>query len=269
MSEYSIDDLLYLMRRLRDPGDGCPWDLQQDFKSIAPYTIEEVYELIDTLERGDHAHLLEELGDVLFQIVFYARLGEEQKLFDFHSICSAITEKLVARHPHVFPQGTLHSRSGAEEAIDTEAINNNWEALKREERERKGKRGLLDDIPLALPALLRAQKLQKRAANSGFDWPDIAGVIAKLEEELVELEQAMQTQVSERMTDELGDILFCCVNLARHLSIDAEQALRTANRKFQRRFEKVESLADGRELSSFSLVELDEFWNAAKKSELT
>lgn len=247
---YTIDDLRYLMKRLRDPQTGCPWDLKQTYKTIAPHTLEEVYEVIDTIERNDLSHLGEELGDLLFQVVFYSQLGAEEQIFDFDTVVHSIVEKLVRRHPHVFPLGTLQSERdpGADAAAEEVRIKQVWEQIKKQEREKKGERRTLDDIPMAMPALSRAQKLQKRAATTGFDWDNREDVLSKVKEELAELEAEMQAENSQTFNsqaveEELGDLMFSCVNLARHLGIDPERAMRMANNKFQRRFEAMENLA--------------------------
>lgn len=245
---YDLDDLRQLMRRLRDPDSGCPWDLKQDYRTITPHTLEEVYEVVDTIERGDYGHLREELGDLLFQIVFYVQLAEEEARFGFADVVDGIVRKLLRRHPHVFPDGSLASRRDDSVVPEDDVIKATWEALKQEEREDKGQRGLLADIPVALPALTRAQKVQKRAAKAGFDWPDASGVLAKIGEEMAELEAEMAASESDssRIEYELGDLLFSCVNLSRHLGCDVEQALRRATAKFESRFAAMEALAADR-----------------------
>ena len=268
-SSYSLEDLLYLMSRLRDPKDGCPWDLEQDFSSIIPHTIEECYELEDAIASGDFKQIKEELGDVLFQVVFYAQLGKEQQQFDFDSIVSSLTEKLVRRHPHVFPAGTLASRVSEQQTAMSD-IKATWEAIKNNERQSKQLGGVLDDVPLTLPALSRAAKLQKRASAVGFDWDDIDGVLKHLKSEIEELLEARERGSSAEITDEMGDILFCAVNIARHLQVEPEQALRGANRKFERRFRYIEAqlLAQGSCAESASLEHMDELWDEAKKQGL-
>ena len=265
--EYAIDDLRYLMRRLRDPDTGCPWDIKQNYKTIVPYTLEEVYEVVDTIERGDYEHLREELGDLLFQIIFYCQLGEEEGLFRFSDIVTTITAKLVHRHPHVFPDGTLKSKRDAQEIQSETEIKKTWEDLKKQERENKGKQHLLDDIPIAMPAMNRAYKMQKRAALEGFDWPGVQGVFDKLSEEVTELEKEIEKNDVDAIEEEMGDILFTCVNLARHLSVDPEKALRAANNKFQRRFDHMESLSENTDLASLSMSDLETLWLAAKKGQ--
>ena len=255
------------MQRLRDPETGCPWDIKQTYQTIAPHTVEEVYEVVDAIERGDIEHLSEELGDLLFQIIFYSQLGAEDTVFDWDIIVSGITEKLIRRHPHVFPDGTLQSVRSPDLVFDVKAINKQWEATKNQERASKGEDGILADIPLVMPALDRAQKLQKRAASVGFDWTDPKDVLAKVKEEIAELEVEIARGDKVAMEDEMGDILFSCVNLARHLSVDPEKAMRFANRKFKRRFEAMESLAAGERLSSMSGDYLESLWCAVKASE--
>ncbi len=264
---YNIDDLRYLMSRLRDSDTGCPWDIKQTFKTIAPFTVEEVYEVVDAVERGDTEHLSEELGDLLFQIIFYSQLGAEDTVFDWDIIVSGITEKLIRRHPHVFPDGTLQSVRSPDLVFDVNAINKQWEETKKRERAGKGEDGVLADIPLAMPALNRAQKLQKRASSVGFDWTDLKDVLAKVKEEIAELEVEITRGDKVAMEDEMGDLLFSCVNLARHLSVDAEKAMRCANNKFKRRFEAMESLASRERLSSMSADDLESLWCAVKARE--
>lgn len=250
--------LLDIMARLRDPESGCPWDRAQTFETIAPYTIEEAYEVAETIAAGDHEELRAELGDLLFQVVFYARLAEEQGLFDFDGVVAGIKEKMIRRHPHVFGDALIGSAEEQHRA---------WEELKRSERREQALHGLLDNVPQALPALLRAQKLQKRAAKAGFDWTERQGVIDKLQEELRELENAGQDP--EALMEECGDLLFSCVNLIRHSGVDAEEALRRANRKFERRFHFIEASlqAQGRDIHEAGLQTLDRLWDEAKARE--
>ena len=269
---YTIDDLRYLMQRLRDPETGCPWDLKQTYKTIAPHTLEEVYEVIDTIERNDLSHLGEELGDLLFQVVFYSQLGAEDEIFDFDTVVHGIVEKLVRRHPHVFPLGTLQSERdpNADAASEEVRIKQVWEQIKKQERAEKGERRTLDDIPMAIPALTRAQKLQKRAATTGFDWDNSEDVLSKVKEEVAELEAEIGADNSLAMEEELGDLLFSCVNLSRHLGIDPERAMRAANNKFQRRFEAMEVLASDKNPSEFSQMSIDEMellWAEVKRAE--
>jgi len=268
--QYSINDLLEVMMRLRDPERGCPWDLQQNFASIAPHTLEECYELIDAIERGDMPQVREELGDVLFQVIFYAQLGREQELFSFDDLVHNLVEKLLRRHPHVFPNGQLSDAgNGSNNAIAVEQVNHNWEQIKQQERHAKSQRSVLDDVPAALPALSRAAKLQKRAARVGFDWENWRDVLTKMREEQQELEEAIVSENRAHIEDELGDLLFCCVNLARFLDVDPEKALRACNRKFERRFGFIErSLAEqGREPQQATLEEMEALWQLAKVKE--
>lgn len=256
------------MARLRDPERGCPWDLQQDFPSIAPHTLEECYELVDAIERGDFPQIRDELGDVLFQVIFYAQLGREQERFDFADVVHNIVEKLLRRHPHVFPSGQLQN-DGKRDDIAVEQVGVNWERIKQEERASKNQTGILDDVPVALPALSRAMKLQKRAARVGFDWENWRDVLAKLDEEKHELIAAVAAGDADNIADEMGDLLFVCVNLARFLNVDPETALRGSNRKFERRFGYIERTltAQGRRLEDTSLAEMDALWNEAKNHE--
>jgi len=271
--QYRVDDLRYLMQRLRDPESGCPWDLKQSFSSIAKHTLEEVYEVIDAIERDDLHHLGEALGDLLFQIIFYAELGAEQQIFDFDSIVHGLVTKLIRRHPHVFPEGTLESvfapGSRVDSATKQARIKAVWEEIKAEERAAKGESKTLDDIPLAIPALSRAQKIQKRAATKGFDWQHLDQVVEVVREELVELEAEVEINDSTAIEDELGDLLFSCVNLARHLAVDPERALRRANDKFQRRFQGMEELAEqaGNDFSQLSTDEMERLWVEVKLAE--
>jgi len=265
--EYGIEDLRYLMRRLRDPKSGCPWDLKQNFQSLTSHTIEEAYEVVDAIEQDDMSHLSEELGDLLFQIIFYSQLAEEQSQFSFDDIISTITQKLIRRHPHVFPEGTIESSRVSLADAEIVEIKRVWEEIKRQERTDKGVGKTLDDIPLALPALNRALKLQKRAANVGFDWLDIKPVIEKINEEVIELEVEIKRGDKVRMADELGDLLFSCVNLARHLKLDPETSLRGANQKFKRRFESMELLAGKTKIEDHSADQLELLWGKVKRSE--
>lgn len=258
-----IDQLLTVMARLRDPQTGCPWDVEQSFATIAPYTIEEAYEVADAIERGAVDDLRDELGDLLLQVVFHARIAEEARLFAFDDVARAIVDKLVRRHPHVF--GEDGARSSAEQTLA-------WEAIKAEERQAKGATGgLLDDIPSGLPGLTRAVKLTKRAGRVGFDWPRPADVLAKIREELLELEVEIKAGDPDAMREEFGDFLFACANLARKLDIDPEDALRAANAKFMRRFGSIEAAlgAQGRSPQQASLDEMEALWSAAKQAETT
>lgn len=269
---YRLDDLLHLMARLRDPQNGCPWDLAQDYASIVPHTLEEAYEVADAIERGDFAHLPGELGDLLFQVVYYSQLGREEGRFDFAAVVDGITRKLVRRHPHVFPDGDLYGAADLPQ-LDEAAIKRRWEEIKAEERAEKAaapeQLSLLDDIPQALPALSRAAKLQKRAAQVGFDWPAPLPVLDKLQEELDEVLEAMAEGDQAHIAEEVGDLLFVAVNLARHLKVEPEAALRAANRKFERRFQFIEQAlrADSLRMEDCSLEQLDALWGEAKRAE--
>lgn len=265
---YALADLLELMARLRDPEHGCPWDLQQSFASIAPHTLEECYELVDALERGDLPQVREELGDVLFQVIFYAQLGREQALFSFDELVHNLVVKLLRRHPHVFPSGDLYARTATND-VAVEHVNQSWEHIKQQERSEKSQHSVLDDVPLALPALTRAAKLQKRAARVGFDWPDWRDVVHKIDEEKAELLEAIASGDRARIEDEFGDLLFSCVNLARFLDIDPELALRAGNRKFERRFTYIEQAlaAAGKQPQQVALAEMEALWVEAKQRE--
>ncbi|HLW74376.1 MAG TPA: nucleoside triphosphate pyrophosphohydrolase [Gammaproteobacteria bacterium] len=254
--------LMEIMAQLRDPDKGCPWDKQQTFKTIAPYTVEEAYEVADAIERGDLMALKEELGDLLLQVVYHARLAEEQGRFAFEDVAAGIGDKLVARHPHVF--GAADIRSAEQQTHD-------WEARKAGERAGREKEGVLDGVPMGMPALTRAEKLQKRAARVGFDWGELKPVFAKLREELRELEREIEGGGGiARLEDELGDVLFAAANLARKLAVDPEQALRGTNRKFERRFRHMERrLAEkGVKPEEVSLEEMDAYWDEAKREGL-
>lgn len=263
----NIDRLIEIMAQLRHPTDGCPWDVEQDFKSIAPYTIEEAYEVADAIARDDRDGLREELGDLLLQVVFHARMAEEENSFDFEDVAGAIADKLVRRHPHVFDTDNHDPDS---------SLRDNWESQKAAERAQKSEAkgeapSLLDDVPIALPALTRAEKLQKRAARGGFDWAEVGPVIEKLEEELGELNAEISGGGDpDRMTDEMGDLLFSCVNLARHLKIDPEESLRGTNAKFERRFRFVEGSVreDGLAWERVGLDSYEERWQQAKRNGL-
>lgn len=269
---YQLDDLLHLMARLRDPQHGCPWDLRQDYASIVPHTLEEAYEVADAIARRDFPQVRDELGDLLFQVVYYSQLGREDGHFDFAQVVDGITRKLVRRHPHVFPDGDLHGPLDLPR-LDEATIKRRWEEIKAEERAEKAaapeQLSLLDDVPAALPALSRAAKLQKRAANVGFDWADATPVVAKIQEELDEVREAVANGQAAQVAEEVGDLLFVMVNLARHLQVDAEDALRQANAKFERRFRFIEEglNAQGRTPQEASLEEMDALWDAAKVAE--
>ena len=274
--EYRIDDLLNLMEKLRDPQFGCSWDRKQSLRTLTGYTLEEVYEVIDAVETGDDAQLQNELGDLLFQVVFYAQIAKEEGRFEFNEVIGSITEKLLRRHPHVFPDASLESFGNSDLALNAEQVAQRWEEIKNEERAQKAdsddagtQPSVLDDIPNSLPALDRARKLQKRAASVGFDWRAVQGVIAKVKEELVELEAELEQGDQQRIEQEFGDLMFSCVNLARHLQIDPESSLRGSNRKFEARFRAIESLAkDGSEgLKTLDEDQLNELWKQVKAIE--
>lgn len=253
-----IERLLYIMRRLRDPDTGCPWDIEQSFSSIAPYTIEEAYEVADAIARGDMADLKGELGDLLLQTVYHTAIGEEEGLFTFHTVADAISDKMVARHPHVFGDQS-RDKTAEQQTID-------WETIKATERAQADQTRTLDGVALGLPALTRAVKLQKRAARVGFDWPDVEQVLDKIREEIDELKAA---ESAAHRHEEFGDVMFVMANLARHLNIDPEQALRDANQKFTRRFNGIEDKLqqDGRTPPQSDLAEMDALWNAVKQEE--
>ncbi len=268
-ARYSLEDLVYLMQRLRDPVDGCPWDLKQDYLSITPSTIEEAYEVVDTIEKGDFAHLKEELGDLLFQAIFYSQLASEEGRFTFADVVDSITAKLLRRHPHVFPDGTLESRRPRGQELDESEVKTSWEAIKQVERESKGSPGVFDDIPSALPGLTRAAKLQKRAAKAGFDWSDKKEVFEKVEEEVAELRDALTREHDRDIAAELADLMFTCVNLARHIGKEPESLVRQANEKFERRFQSVFSQMRASDKAEHSASELEVFWQKAKNDEVT
>ena len=265
MPTANIDRLIDVMARLRHPTQGCPWDVEQTFETIVPYTIEEAYEVADAVNRRDMESLRDELGDLLLQVVFHARMAEEQEDFVFDDVAGAIADKLIRRHPHVFGDGT---------AADPAVVKETWESLKAAERAGKAaidgrSASVLDDVPATFPALMRAEKLQKRAARVGFDWPDIAPVLEKVTEELDELKTEIHSGGNaQHLSDEAGDLLFSCVNVLRHLQVDPEAALRAANAKFERRFRAVEATlaAQDRTAHDADLAELEALWERAKAS---
>lgn len=279
-TRHTIADLLAVMAALRTPGSGCPWDLEQTFESIAPYTIEEAYEVADAIERGNRVDLKEELGDLLLQAVYHARMAEEEGAFSFADVVDGVTEKMIRRHPHVF---------GDEKARSGKLAKGWWEAIKAEERAAKAEEGgsaepsprsLLADVPVGLPGLTRAVKLQAKAARVGFDWPSLAPVFSKMQEELAELEEIAvpadprgatppDGPTDPRIVDEFGDVLFVMANVARHLGVDPETALRTANAKFVRRFNYIERQLAERDKSpeGATLEEMDDLWIEAKTKE--
>ncbi len=259
---YSMQDLLALMQQLRDPENGCPWDKKQTLQSLTAYTIEEAYEVVDSIEQNDLTGLKSELGDLLFQVVFYAQLAQEQGLFNFQDVVSTISEKLVCRHPHVF---------AGKEFADTAAVSANWEAEKAKERQEKDAQAtsVLDDIPHNLPALMRANKIQKRCATVGFDWHELPPVIEKIHEELDEVMAEINRADYDKaaLGEELGDLLFANVNLVRHLGFEPEKILRAGNHKFERRFRAVEHIiqSQGRSVKECSLDELEAVWQHVKQ----
>lgn len=262
----NISRLIEIMAALRDPNTGCPWDLEQDFRSIRHYTIEEAYEVADAIEREDFADLREELGDLLLQPIYHAQMATEAGHFDIGDVVYAITEKLIRRHPHVFGDVTSDNATDAQER---------WEAIKVKERAAKAERkgdtepSILDDVPQVLPALARAEKLTKRASKVGFDWPDFASVKAKVEEELEEVSAAQASSDAQHLHEEIGDLLFAVANLARHAGVDAEAALRDANSKFTRRFHYVEARCreEGIDPSKAGLEKLDDYWNDIRQAD--
>lgn len=271
---YRLEDLLTLMAVLRDPQQGCPWDVKQHWDTIVPHTLEEAYEVADAIERRAFDELPGELGDLLFQVVYYAQFAAEEQRFDFHDVVHTLTEKMLRRHPHVFPEGTLASRRPpgmSADAVKTQQVNSRWEALKAEERAQRSVEevSVLDDVPRNLPALSRATKLSKRAARVGFDWPDARGVLDKIREELAEVEEALAAGDRQHAQEEVGDLLFAVTSLARTLGADPEQCLRQTNSKFERRFRHVEgALARAeRPLGQATLEEMEHHWQAAKAQE--
>lgn len=277
-----IESLIELMGKLRDPEFGCPWDLKQSIESLLPHTLEEVYEVADAIENGDRVELEDELGDLLFQVVFYAQLAKEEGAFDFDDVAAGVTRKLLRRHPHVFPDGSLAS-FGKPQELSPDQVLLNWDAIKEIERAEKQEKlkqmgmapattvaSLLDDVPRALPAMERARKLQKRAATVGFDWPELKPVLEKLKEEVQELEDAIAQANSADIEHELGDVLFATINLGRHVKIEPEVALRGCNSRFEARFRYIEEKLkeSGQEITDASLEELDAFWDLAKQSGL-
>ncbi|VAW74924.1 Nucleoside triphosphate pyrophosphohydrolase MazG [hydrothermal vent metagenome] len=257
----TLDKLLDIMALLRDPDKGCPWDVKQTFNSLSSYTVEEAYEVRDAIQRQDDIDLQAELGDLLFQVIFYAQIAKEQNKFDFDDIMTTLSDKLVRRHPHVFSENN---------DLDEQAVQVQWEKIKQAERTQKNRHtSLLDDIPSILPALIRAQKIQNRVSKSGFDWPSIDGVIAKVEEELLEVKEAIADNNETAIKEELGDLLFSCVNLIRFSGNNAEQQMAEANVKFERRFTALETLLKQQDkvLEEASTDELECLWNQVKEAE--
>lgn len=272
----AIERLVALMKMLRDKNFGCPWDLEQSIESLIPFTLEEVYEVVDAIEKRDMVELEDELGDLLFQVVFYAQIAQEEDLFNFDDVANAITNKLVRRHPHVFPEGEV-TNFGTKSKISSDQVVVNWELIKKEEKEEKlarktiesaanGIESVLGDVPRAMPALERSRKIQRRAANVGFDWQEIAPVVSKLKEEVEELEEAISNGKSAAIESELGDVLFAVVNIARHTNVDPESALRKANSRFENRFKWIETKlqSDGKSITEMNLQQLNQLWEEAK-----
>lgn len=262
-----IKKLIEIMRALRDPKSGCPWDLEQDFQSLIPYTLEEAYEVADAIERSNLDDIKSELGDLLFQIIFYSQLAKEQDAFDFNDVAQAISDKLIRRHPHVFADAKV--KNAVEQTQE-------WEKIKQQEREAKAKKNtsylsVLDDVSRTLPSLMRSEKLQKRAAKEGFDWPDIKGVLKKVHEELDEVQHELDAKVQDRekIEDEIGDLFFSCINLSRHAGLDAEQCVRKANLKFERRFRALEDIVRNskKQINDMTVGELEDLWKEVKKQE--
>ncbi|MFD0965553.1 nucleoside triphosphate pyrophosphohydrolase [Seminibacterium arietis] len=259
---YSIQDFIQLIAKLRDPNEGCPWDLKQNYYSMIPCLLEESYEVVEAIEQNNTANLKEELGDLLLQVVFLSQLAAEEKRFTFDDVVHSVAKKIYRRHPHVF---------GTNKANNEQEALSSWNAIKSLENEEKGQTSILDNVPIAFPALMRAEKLQKRCAKIGFDWQNIEGVLAKVEEELAEVkhEIAQQSVNQDNITEEVGDLLFAVVNLSRHLKCSAEESLRSANNKFERRFRRIEEKLNqsNKTLEQCSLFEMDLIWNEVKQEE--
>ncbi len=279
---YSIEDLKHLMSRLRDPRTGCPWDIRQTFATIVPHTLEEAHEVADAIQQADFPHLKDELGDLLFQVIFYGQMGKEEGHFDFDAIVDNLVQKLIRRHPHVFPEGTLNSEVDPDNRPSIEEINASWERIKADERANErvsapnqdtvdAQPSRLEGIARALPAMARAEKLQRRASRHGFDWPTVEPVFDKLHEEIDELKEAWQNaqtdpSAQDDVEDEMGDLLFVCVNLARFMKVNPDQALRRTNAKFEARFRAIEQhlTSEGREMEQETLEALDKIWQSVK-----
>ena len=273
---YQLQDLLYCMQRLRNPLTGCPWDLKQDFATILPHTLEEAYEVADAIERQDWPHLEEELGDLLFQVIFYGQIAQERALFNVNSVIDKLVAKLIRRHPHVFPGGELSAERDPAITPQVAEVNANWDEIKRQEKQLKAEqgivetedRGLLADIPLTLPAMNRAIKMQKKASKVGFDWPDVAGVLDKIREELAEAEAEIASGDQQALEAEIGDLLFAVTNLARHCKVDPEVALRGTNQRFYQRFSEVENQVEAAGgWHQVSQDDMETAWQAAKQKE--
>ena len=272
----AIEKLQEIMAMLRDKVHGCPWDLDQTLVSLIPHTIEEVYEVADAIEKNDIDNIVDELGDLLFQVIFYAQIGNEEKIFNFEDVANAIVRKLLRRHPHVFPTGDAKS-FGQGKKISSDEVVTNWESIKLEEKEEKleesnseSVRSVFDNLPGALPALQKSVKLQKLAGKVGFDWPDTSDVLVKLKEEIVELEEAIGKSNKQEIESEFGDVLFTAVNMARHLNVDPELALRGANGRFKNRVVWIENELgkNGELVSDKNIDDLNQLWNEAKRHEI-
>ena len=272
----AIEKLQEIMAMLRDKVHGCPWDLDQTLVSLIPHTIEEVYEVADAIEKNDIDNIVDELGDLLFQVIFYAQIGNEEKIFNFEDVANAIVRKLLRRHPHVFPTGDAKS-FGRGKKISSDEVVTNWESIKLEEKKEKleesnseSARSVFDNLPGALPALQKSVKLQKLAGKVGFDWPDTSGVLVKLKEEIVELEEAIGKSNKQEIESEFGDVLFTAVNMARHLNVDPELALRGANGRFKNRVVWIENELgkNGEFVSGKNIDDLNQLWNEAKRHEI-
>lgn len=281
-TQYSIRDLTYLMARLRDPETGCPWDKEQTFATIVPHTLEEAYEVADTIEREDWDHLKEELGDLLFQVIYYSQMADEKGWFNLDDVADELVTKMVRRHPHVFADGHLYpadNESVSAADVDEAQVKQRWDEIKAEEKAKKAatetgersqqKPSVLADIPVGLPALTRAAKIQKKASKVGFDWPDIQGVLEKVREELEEVEEAVAENNLPEAQKEFGDLLFAATNLSRYLKKDPESALRGTNRKFEFRFAYIEQQLQNAGLSfdDVDLAQMDQWWDEAKRLE--
>ena len=272
----AIERLQEIMAMLRDKVHGCPWDLDQTLVSLIPHTIEEVYEVADAIEKNDIDNIVDELGDLLFQVIFYAQIGNEEKIFNFEDVANAIVRKLLRRHPHVFPTGDAKS-FGRGKKISSDEVVTNWESIKLEEKKEKleesnseSARSVFDNLPEALPALQKSVKLQKLAGKVGFDWPDTSNVLVKLKEEIVELEEAIGKSNKQEIESEFGDVLFTAVNMARHLNVDPELALRGANGRFKNRVVWIENELgkNGEFVSDKNIDDLNQLWNEAKRHEI-
>jgi len=272
----AIEKLQEIMAMLRDKVHGCPWDLDQTLVSLIPHTIEEVYEVADAIEKNDIDNIVDELGDLLFQVIFYAQIGNEEKIFNFEDVANAIVRKLLRRHPHVFPTGDAKS-FGRGKKISSDEVVTNWESIKLEEKKEKleesnseSARSVFDNLPGALPALQKSVKLQKLAGKVGFDWPDTSDVLVKLKEEIVELEEAIGKSNKQEIESEFGDVLFTAVNMARHLNVDPELALRGANGRFKNRVVWIENELgkNGEFVSDKNIDDLNQLWNEAKRHEI-